>query len=79
MPAERRIDQLMACACSQSAQRASTHACCTAEAMIGPLIYWVLVASVLGYYLLTAATQYLPASQVSSQTKPCRGSSCCLS
>ena len=37
-----------------------------AEAMIGPLIYWILVASVLGYYLLTAATQYLPASQVSS-------------
>ena len=32
--------------------------------MIGPLIYWILVASVLGYYLLTAATQYLPASQV---------------
>ena len=41
-----------------------THESAVADAMIGPLIYWILVASVLGYYLLTAATQYLPASQV---------------
>jgi len=44
--------------------KASLRWCYCAEAMIGPLIYWILVASVLGYYLLTAATQYLPASQV---------------
>ena len=38
----------------------------SADAMIGPLIYWIAVASVCGYYLLTAATRYLPASQVAS-------------
>ena len=34
--------------------------------MIGPLVYWIVVASVVGYYLLTAATRYLPASQVAA-------------
>ena len=41
---------------------------CTAftDVMIGPLVYWIVVASVCGYYLLTAATRYLPASQVAA-------------
>jgi drug/metabolite transporter (DMT)-like permease len=33
-------------------------------ALWGPLLYWIFVASVVGYYLLTWATQHLPASQV---------------
>lgn len=33
--------------------------------MLGPLAYWVVVCSVIGYYVVTWATQYLPASQVS--------------
>ena len=32
--------------------------------MLGPLAYWVVVCSVIGYYVVTWATQYLPASQV---------------
>lgn len=32
--------------------------------MWGPLAYWILVCSVIGYYVVTWATQYLPASQV---------------
>ena len=39
---------------------------CTAGVLIGPLIYWILVASILCYYVLTAATRYLPASQVAA-------------
>jgi drug/metabolite transporter (DMT)-like permease len=35
-------------------------------AMLGPLLYWICVASILGYYLLTWATSVLPASQVAS-------------
>ena len=31
--------------------------------MLGPLAYWVVVCSVIGYYVVTWATQYLPASQ----------------
>lgn len=34
------------------------------RAMIGPLVYWVLVASVAGYFVVTWAMQHLPASQV---------------
>ena len=45
--------------------------------MLGPLAYWVVVCSVIGYYVVTWATQYLPASQVSSQTPVCL--SVCLS
>ena len=33
--------------------------------MLGPLAYWVVVCSVIGYYVVTWATQYLPASQAS--------------
>lgn len=32
--------------------------------MWGPLAYWIVVCSVVGYYVVTWATQYLPASQV---------------
>ena len=32
--------------------------------MLGPLAYWVVVCSVIGYYVVTWATQYLPPSQV---------------
>lgn len=32
--------------------------------MLGPLVYWVVVCSVIGYYVVTWASQYLPASQV---------------
>lgn len=34
------------------------------HALLGPLAYWVLVCSVLGYYVVTWATQHLAASQV---------------
>ncbi|DBB00703.1 TPA: hypothetical protein ACH3X3_002373 [Trebouxia sp. C0006] len=34
--------------------------------MLGPLAYWVVVCSVIGYYVVTWATQYLPASQVAA-------------
>ena len=36
--------------------------------MLGPLVYWVVVCSVIGYYVVTWATQYLPASQVACRT-----------
>ncbi len=32
--------------------------------LFGPLLYWIFVCSVAGYFIVTAATQYLPASQV---------------
>ena len=32
--------------------------------LLGPLVYWIFVCSVLGYYVVTWATQHLPASQV---------------
>ena len=32
--------------------------------LVGPLVYWVFVCSVIGYYVVTWATQHLPASQV---------------
>ena len=32
--------------------------------MWGPLAYWIVVCSIIGYYVVTWATQYLPASQV---------------
>lgn len=32
--------------------------------LVGPLVYWVFVCSVIGYYIVTWATQHLPASQV---------------
>ena len=38
------------------------------RALIGPLIYWIIVCSVVGYYVVTLATQHLPASQVQSLT-----------
>ena len=34
------------------------------RALIGPLIYWIFICSVIGYYVVTFATQHLPASQV---------------
>ena len=34
--------------------------------LLGPLVYWIFVCSVLGYYVVTWATQHLPASQVSA-------------
>ncbi|KAK9846139.1 hypothetical protein WJX84_009980, partial [Apatococcus fuscideae] len=34
--------------------------------LVGPLVYWVFVCSVVGYYVVTWATQHLPASQVAS-------------
>lgn len=33
-------------------------------ALVGPLAYWIIICSVLGYYVVTWATQHLPASQV---------------
>ena len=33
------------------------------EQLVGPLVYWILVCSVIGYYVVTWATQHLPASQ----------------
>ena len=30
----------------------------------GPLVYWIFICSVVGYYVVTWATQFLPASQV---------------
>ena len=33
------------------------------NALMGPLVYWILICSVLGYYVVTWATQHLPASQ----------------
>eukprot|EP00884_Botryococcus_braunii_P017363 jgi/Botrbrau1/430/Bobra.110_2s0080.1 len=35
-------------------------------ALLGPLIYWVFVVSVTGYYIVAWATHYLPASQVAA-------------
>lgn len=35
------------------------------EALLGPLLYWIFVCSVMGYYVVTFATQHLPASQAS--------------
>lgn len=32
--------------------------------LLGPLLYWIVICSVIGYFVVTAATQYLPASQV---------------
>ena len=32
--------------------------------LLGPLVYWIFVCSVVGYYVVTWATQHLPASQV---------------
>ncbi|CAK0782743.1 hypothetical protein CVIRNUC_005938 [Coccomyxa viridis] len=34
--------------------------------LLGPLVYWIFVCSVLGYYVVTWATQHLPASQVAA-------------
>ena len=39
--------------------------------MLGPLAYWVVVCSVIGYYVVTWATQYLPASQASQHVASC--------
>ena len=36
------------------------------QQLLGPLVYWIFVCSVLGYYVVTWATQHLPASQVGS-------------
>lgn len=32
----------------------------------GPLVYWIFVSSIAGYSIMTLATRYLPASQVSA-------------
>lgn len=34
------------------------------HALVLPLIYWIIVCSVAGYYVVTWATRHLPASQV---------------
>ena len=34
------------------------------SSLMGPLLYWIVICSVLGYYIVTFATQHLPASQV---------------
>lgn len=34
------------------------------RAMVAPLIYWIIVCSVAGYYAVTWAMRHLPASQV---------------
>ena len=31
--------------------------------LLGPLVYWIFICSVAGYYVVTWATQHLPASQ----------------
>ena len=31
--------------------------------LLGPLVYWIFICSVLGYYVVTFSTQHLPASQ----------------
>eukprot|EP00891_Asterochloris_glomerata_P006068 jgi/Astpho2/6068/fgenesh1_pg.00084_%23_57_t len=36
------------------------------ETLYGPLLYWIVVCSVAGYYFVTWATQHLPASQVAA-------------
>jgi hypothetical protein len=43
-------------------------------ALAGPLAYWIIVCSVAGYYVVTWATQHLPASQ--ARRRP-RGSARC--
>ena len=39
--------------------------------LLGPLVYWIFVCSVLGYYVVTWATQHLPASQAWPRLMPC--------
>ncbi|KAK9828607.1 hypothetical protein WJX72_001011 [[Myrmecia] bisecta] len=34
--------------------------------LFGPLLYWIFICSVVGYYVVTWATQFLPASQVAA-------------
>jgi drug/metabolite transporter (DMT)-like permease len=34
------------------------------QQLLGPLAYWIFICSVIGYYVVTWATQHLPASQV---------------
>lgn len=41
------------------------------QALVGPLIYWIFICSVVGYYIVTFATQHLPASQVFLHGKGC--------
>ncbi|GAB4820872.1 hypothetical protein N2152v2_007918 [Parachlorella kessleri] len=36
------------------------------HALLGPLVYWIVVCSVIGYVVVTWATRHLPASQVAS-------------
>lgn len=44
------------------------------RAMVAPLIYWIIVCSVAGYYAVTWAMRHLPASQVCARVQ----SSCAL-
>ena len=37
----------------------------------GPLAYWIVICSVLGYYIVTWATQHLAASQVCCSLPGC--------
>ena len=43
--------------------------------LLGPLAYWIFVCSVVGYYVVTWATQHLPASQARPLAVPL--SRCC--
>lgn len=43
------------------------------EALYGPMVYWIFVCSVMGYYVVTFATQHLPASQVGPLLAPACG------
>ena len=40
------------------------------RALLGPLAYWVIICSVIGYYIVTWATQHLAASQACSHAPP---------
>lgn len=42
------------------------------RSMVLPLIYWILVCSVAGYYAVTWAMRHLPASQVRGRACWCR-------
>lgn len=44
------------------------------RAMVAPLIYWILVCSVAGYYAVTWAMRHLPASQVCASI----AAACCV-
>jgi hypothetical protein len=48
------------------------------RALVVPLIYWILVCSVGGYFIVTWAIRHLPASQASQLRMHWRASLCLL-